>query len=239
MSTSDEKFPRSLSSVQYSDIKQIQSILRKTSDAKPSELEVEDFLTNLGANLFAAGKNTKRVQSASSISSSQRSSKQEETKVENNDFVFKTKQKETTVHGRHTAITFNLPSQIKSLRLPSLQPAQPKKNITAYRMHKMLYTQEKHEQVLQSLKDMKEKKFEQAMLKQELRDVCSQRKRKEAELKRKSTKERLEWHFLEKRKILSEVKILIIGGGMAGLSAADRLFALGYRNVKILEASNR
>ncbi|XP_059145295.1 protein anon-37Cs-like [Physella acuta] len=144
---------------------------------------------------------------------------------------------------RFTGVTLPLlstsPQRLRTFTYHPCKQFNPKKNINAYRLHKMLYTQEKHEQVLQSLKDLKEKKFEQAMLKQELREVCSQRKRKEAVFKRQAITERLEWHFGEKRKILSEIKILIIGGGMAGLSAANRLLALGYRNVKILEASNR
>ena len=35
------------------------------------------------------------------------------------------------------------------------------------------------------------------------------------------------------------VTIAIVGAGLAGLAAASRLYAYGFRNIKVLEASNR
>ena len=43
----------------------------------------------------------------------------------------------------------------------------------------------------------------------------------------------------DKKKMATYPKVVIVGGGISGLSSASRLFRSGFENVTILEASNR
>ncbi|XP_013062344.2 protein anon-37Cs-like [Biomphalaria glabrata] len=248
----DEKYPRHLSNVHITDIKQVLSILPPhvihlsksecSSETLKSDPAVVDFLTHLGANLFAHSNVSRSVshkrQSFSNLATKSFSLNEDENPVSENSLVNTVERKpKEAIH-------------VRSMNTNTVATSMPSHKIL---VKQDLFKLNNRDNSEQKEKLFQEKRCELTKEKERLRQKCMQRALnqtnmiknvsvrvvKETQLNLDYSMRRSLWLSKDKMTYISDIPIIVVGAGLAGLSAAHQLLTFGFKNVIVLEASNR
>ncbi|KAH9495829.1 hypothetical protein Btru_013408 [Bulinus truncatus] len=249
----DEKYPKPISNVQITDIKQIISIFPCTLNVARSDCSTEtfksdptvvDFLTNLGASLFAQASTNRslsyRLQSFTNLGAGRSSSLSEtdaapvETHLRDKTSKKKDAKRLKAVHV--APYVTSMPSHKIQLK-PDFQDSRQYEKLQNGPRDALIL--EKRYEVFKEHEKLRQQRMKRAMLRAELKNNISHRIMKEARLWEKATNEMTRWTLHGRAARISNLPIIIVGAGLAGLVAAHQLLNAGFNCVTVLEASDR